>query len=101
VVCRITVAGIEEIDPKYINSKLKSLVGGLGVDGGRKSLMDIFQRNIEEYLIALDIVHQLEKLGLVNIVHERGEITIELTDYGWKFFQKKDRPLLTLMVAAC
>jgi hypothetical protein len=98
--CRITVAGIEEINPKYIHNKLKSLVGGLVVEGGRKSLMAIYQHKIEEYSIALDIVYQLEKLSLITIIHERGEIHIELTPFGWKFFEKKDRPLLTLMVAA-
>src|SRR5689334_21285567 len=56
VVCRITVAGIEEINPIYIQNKLKSLVGGLISEGGRKSLMGIFQNKIEEYAIALDIV---------------------------------------------
>jgi len=101
VTCRITVAGIEEINPKYIHNKLKSLIGGLVVEGGRKSLMGIYQHKIEEYSIALDIVYQLEKLSLISIIHERGEINIELTPYGWKFFEKKDRPLLTLMVAAC
>ena len=101
VTCRITVAGIEEINPKYIHNKLRNLIGGLVVEGGRKSLMGIFQHKIEEYSIALDIVYQLEKLSLINIIHERGEITIELTPFGWKFFEKKDRPLLTLMVAAC
>ena len=100
VTCRITVAGIEEIDSKYIHNKLKSLVSGLVEEGGRKSLMAIYQHKIEEYSIALDIVYQLEKLSLINIIHERGEINIELTAYGWKFFEKKDRPLYTLMVAA-
>jgi hypothetical protein len=101
VTCRITVAGIEEINPKYIHNKLKSLIGGLVAKGGRQSLMGIYQHNIEEYSIALDIVYQLEKLSLINIVHEGGEINIELTAFGWKFFEKKGRPLLSLMVAAC
>jgi hypothetical protein len=101
VTCRIAVTGIEEINPKYIHNKLKSLIGGLVAEGGRQSLMGIYQHNIEEYSIALDIVAQLEKLSLINIIHEHGEINIELTTYGWKFFQKKDRPLLSLMVAAC
>jgi hypothetical protein len=101
VTCRITVAGIEEINPKYIHNKLKILIGGLVVEGGKKSLMGIYQHKIEEYSIALDLVYQLEKLSLINIIHERGEINIELTAFGWKFFEKKDRPLLTLMVAAC
>jgi hypothetical protein len=101
VTCRITISGIEEINPKYIHNKLKSIVGGLVVEGGRKSLMDIYQSKIEEYSIALDIVHELQKLSLIHIIHDRGNIYIELTPYGWKFFQKKDRPMMTLMIAAC
>ena len=101
VTCRITVAGIEEINPVYIHNKLKRLVNALVSEGGKKSLAGIFQNNIEEYSIALDIVYQLEKLTLVSIIHERGEINIALTPYGYKFFEKKDRPLMTLMVAAC
>ena len=101
VTCRITVPGIEEINPIFIHNKLKKLVSGLVSEGGRRSLMDIFQNKIEEYAIALDIVYQLERLKLVNIIHDQGEIHIELTAYGWKFFEKKDRRLFTLMVAAC
>jgi hypothetical protein len=101
VVCRITVAGIEEINPAFIHNKLKSLIGGLVEGGGRKSLADIFQFRISEYAIALDIVYQLEKLSLINIIHHHGEINIELTEYGWKFFEKKGKSLFTLMVVAC
>jgi len=101
VVCRITVAGIEEINPAYVHHKLKSLIGGLVTDGGRKSLMGIFQNKIEEYAIALDIVYQLEKLELINILHERGEIYLELTAYGWKFFERKGKSLFTFMAMAC
>ncbi|HEX6890579.1 MAG TPA: hypothetical protein VF141_07800 [Chryseolinea sp.] len=101
VTCRITVAGIEEVNPKYVDNKLRSLIGGLVVEGGKKSLMGIYQHKIEEYSIALDFVYQLEKLSLINIIHEGGEINIELTAYGWKFFGKKDKPMLGIMVVAC
>ncbi len=50
--------------------------------------------------IALDIVYQLEKLSLINIIHERGEINIELTAYGWKFFEKEGKTMFTLMMMA-
>jgi hypothetical protein len=62
--------------------------------------MDIFQNKIEEYSIALDIVYQLEKLALVKIIHEQGQIQVELTPHGWKFFEKKGNSLLTLVMAA-
>ena len=71
VTCRITVLGIEEINPAFIHNKLKYLIDGLVKAGGRKSLTDIFQNKIEAYAIALDIVYQLEKLELVTLVHEK------------------------------
>jgi hypothetical protein len=100
VTCRITVEGIEEVNPIFIRNKLKSLIGGLIEHGGRKSLMGIFQKKIEEYSIALDIVYQLEKLGLIMIIHSAGEINIELTAYGWQFFEKKGKSLFALMSLA-
>jgi hypothetical protein len=99
VTCRITAEGIEEVDPIFIRNKLKKLIDGLVDGGGRKSLMEIFQNKIEEYAIALDIVNQLEKLGLVTIVHQEGSIHIELTTLGWKFAEK-GKTLLTLMAVA-
>jgi predicted transcriptional regulator len=100
VTCRITVEGIEEINPVFIRNKLKSLIGGLIEHGGRKSLMGIFEKNIDEYSIALDIIYQLEKLGLILIIHAAGEINIELTAYGWKFFEKRGKSLFALMTLA-
>jgi hypothetical protein len=100
VACRITVEGIEEINPLFIRNKLKKLIGGLMDGGGRKSLTEIFQNKIEEYSIALDIIYQLEKMGLVAMVHQKGSIDIELTTYGWQYFEKQGKPLLTLMSIA-
>jgi hypothetical protein len=100
VTCRITVEGIEEVNPVFIRNQLRGLIGGLVEHGGRKSLMGIFEKNIEAYSIALDIVYQLEKLGLILIIHTAGEINIELTAYGWQFFEKKGRSLFALMTLA-
>jgi hypothetical protein len=99
VTCRITVVGIEEINPSFIHSKLSDLIDALIEGGGRKSLAEIFQHKIEEYAIALDIVYQLEKLKLVTIIHQEGSIYIALTPSGWKF-SERDRPFLTLMAVA-
>lgn len=100
VTCRITVEGIEAINPVYIENKLKQLIGGLAEAGGSRNLMDIFRNKIEEYVIALDIVYQLEKMGLILMRHQKGNITIELTPYGWQFFEKKGKSLFALMAVA-
>jgi hypothetical protein len=100
VTCRITVVGIEEINPAFIHNKLKCLIEGLVKAGGRKSLTEIFQHKIEEYAIALDIVYQLEKLELVTIINEKGTIDVELTTQGWHYAEKQGRSLFTLMAVA-
>jgi hypothetical protein len=99
VACKITVQGIEEINPSFIRRQLKEITEGLISGGGRRSLMSIFQNKLEVYAIALDMIYQLEKLGLVNILHIKGEIEIELTAQGWKFAENHGKSLLTLMVA--
>lgn len=100
VTCRITVLGIEEINPAFIHNKLKCLSDGLVKAGGRKSLTDIFQNKIEAYAIALDIVYQLEKLELVTLVHEKGTIDVALTTQGWLYAEQRGRSLFTLMAVA-
>src|SRR5688500_7038457 len=69
VTCRISIGGMEEVNPTFIHSRIKNLVTELAEGGGRKSLMEIFQHKIQDYAIALDIVYQLEKLGLVAMMH--------------------------------
>lgn len=100
VTCRITVEGMQVINPLFIHNKLKKLIDGLVDGGGRKSLMHIFQNKIEEYAIALDIVNQLGKMDLVTITHVQGNIEIELTAEGWRYADNKGKPLLTLMCVA-
>jgi len=97
VTCRITVHGMEEVNPSFIQTKVKNLVAGLMDGGGRKSLMEIFQHKIQDYVIALDIVYQLEKLGLVTLSYVEGSIHVALTEAGWKYTEKQGRTLLTLM----
>ena len=97
VACRITIKGIEEIDPVYVRDKLRQVIGGLGDAGGIKELIDILSYKIEEYSIALDIVKQLENLGFVKIRHPKSSIIVELTEEGRKYYEKGSRTFFTLM----
>ena len=97
VACRITIKGIEEIDPVYVREKLRQVIGGLGDAGGTKDLIDILSYKIEEYSIALDIVKQLEELGFVKIRHPENSIVVELTEEGRKSYEKGSRTFFTLM----
>jgi hypothetical protein len=100
VTCRITISGIEEINPAFITHKLKQLLGALVHSGGQKSLQEIIENRIGEYAIALDFVNQLDKLGLIHIIHYMGEINIKLTPYGYQYFEKNGKPLFALMSVA-
>lgn len=95
--CKITIKGIEEIDPAYVREKLRQMIGGLGESGGSKALIEILEYKVQEYSIALDIVRQLEHLGLIQIRHPKDSIVIELTNEGRKYYEKGSRSFFTLM----
>lgn len=99
VAARITIRGIEEIDPVYVRSKLAQVIGGLADAGGSKDLLEILEFRIEEYSITLDLVKQLEILGLVAAHHLQNTIVVELTDKGRAFYEKGSRTYFTLIMA--
>jgi hypothetical protein len=100
VACRITIRGIEEIDPVYVRTKLSQLIGGLAKSGGSRELIDILENKLSEYSIALDLVRQLEAMGLVRLRHPKDTIVIELTEKGKTFYKTGDGKLFSLMALA-
>ncbi len=100
VSCRITIAGIEEINPGYLETKLARIVRGLAAAGGTRDLMEIFESRIDEYAIALDIVYELEKLELVKLYYQGRDIIVELTDRGWAHLYRKRTRLFPVVAVA-
>jgi hypothetical protein len=97
VVARITLRGIEQIDPVYVRNKLKHVIGGLGDAGGRKELLELLENKLEEYSLTMDLIKQLDDLGLIKILHPANQIVVELTPDGWKYFEKGSKTFFTLM----
>lgn len=97
VACRITIKGIEKIDPVYVQDKLDQIIGGLAEAGSSKALLEILEFNIAEFSIASDIVNQLQNLGLVRINNTNHTMRVELTEAGRRYHEKKNNSLLTLM----
>ena len=97
VTCKITIKGIEVINPVYVRTKLLQIVGGLGEAGGSKELLDILENNLKEYSVALDIVRQLETMGYIRIRHLNNNLLIELTDSGRAFYNRGSKSFFTLM----
>ncbi len=97
VACKITIKGIEEVDPVYVRTKLRQVIGGLGESGGRRELTELLEIKISEYSITMDIVKQLESIGFIRILHPESSIVIELTEAGWKYYEKGSRTFFTLM----
>jgi hypothetical protein len=97
VTCKITIKGIEEVDPVYVRTKLRHVIGGLGEAGGSKELTELLQIKISEYSITMDIVKQLDAMGFIRILHPNNSIVVELTEEGWKYYEKGSRSFFTLM----
>lgn len=97
VTCKITIKGIEEVDAVYVRTKLRQVIGGLGEAGGAKALTDLLEIKISEYSITMDIVKQLDAMGLIRILHPSNSIVVELTEEGWRYYEKGSRSFFTLM----
>jgi hypothetical protein len=97
VTCKITIKGIEEVDPSYVRTKLRQVIGGLGEAGGRKELTELLEIHISEYSVIMDIIKQLDHLGFIKVLHPENRIVIELTEQGWKYYEKGSRSFFTLM----
>ena len=95
--CKITIKGIEEVDPVYVRAKLKQVIGGLGERNGKSDLTNLLEKNISEYSIIMDIIKQLDMLGLIKISHSGATIVVELTDEGRNYYEKGSRTFFTLM----
>lgn len=97
VTCRITIRGIEEVNPAYIRHKLKEVIGGLGEAGGSKHLIELLELKVTEYSLTMDLIKQLEDLRLINLLHPKDQIVVELTPDGWKHFEQGSKRFFTLM----
>lgn len=100
VSCRITIAGIEEVDRTFIHNRIRRIIGGLIEQGGTRDLKEILESKLDEYAINMDIVFQLEKLAMVRVEHHSAAIIISLTDYGRQFFLRKGNSSFVLMAVA-
>lgn len=100
VSCRITIAGIEEVDRTFIHNRVRRVIGGLIEEGGTRDLKEILESKLDEFAINMDIVFQLEKLAMVRVEHHSAVIIISLTEYGRQFFlRKKNSPFVLMAVA--
>lgn len=96
VACRITIKGIEAIDPVYVRDRLDSIIGGLANAGQSKSLIEILEYDLKDFPIALDLINQLESLGLVKILNPNHVIMVELTATGLKHNERRKGGLFAL-----
>jgi hypothetical protein len=94
---KITIKGIEEIDPIYVRDKLSQIIGGLGEAGGAKPLIEILENKVSEYSIAMDMVRQLEHLKLIEVRHPKDTIVIQLTEDGRHYYERGSKSFYTLM----
>ena len=97
VACKITVSGIEQVDPLYVRERLVRILGIIADAGGSKPLLEILEFKIEDFSIALDLVNQLETLGLAKIYNPDRTIIVAITDAGYRYYEKKGKHLMALM----
>ena len=96
VACKITIKGIEAIDPVYVRDRLDNIIGGLVDAGQSKPLIEILEYDLKDFPIALDLINQLESLGLVKVHNPNHVITVELTEAGLRHNDRRKGGLFAL-----
>jgi len=86
--CRITLIGINEIDPNYIPDMESKIISTLGTLGGRQDAFEVLDLEPKDDVRIRDIVSYLEnKRMLENTMYGPQQIIIQLTLRGQQYYE--------------
>lgn len=88
---QITLAGIEFINPGYLNSNLERVVSTLGINGGSGSLMETLGfTEGKDFHRAFDLAKEFEKTGLFNPpLYLHNDIQLQLSLSGYEYYNSE------------
>lgn len=85
-VASISVRGIREINPNWMNDKIHQVMSTLSLIGDDwQGLMEILEFEAKDYQIAFDISKELEHLNYVETQRHHNEMYVKLTPNGRDF----------------
>ena len=90
-ICQITLEGIEEVDPDYVQDKVNQIVQTLG-ELGRSDIVEILGYKPENYQKAMDLAKLLETKNLIQDTQyffPGNNIITELSLWGRKYVEEK------------
>jgi hypothetical protein len=89
--CKISLKGIEEIAPDYLEKNKLNVISSLGLLGGKYSLMEILEYESGDFQKAVDISQYLEnKKMILQSVKTIDDIMIELSIEGKEYFDSSN-----------
>lgn len=86
--CSITMAGIQEIAPNYLEGNGSKIIDTLGINGGTMDLMEVLDYPPQRYQSARDIANVLKGLDLIDVFYTAGSGNIKLTLAGQALYSK-------------
>ncbi len=96
-VCQITMAGINEVAPEYIQDKTEQIISTLGINGGKESVMGILEFEPKDFQKAFDLVKHMEGTGFIKEGrYMAGDIIIELSLEGREYYEEHKPNFLDL-----
>ena len=87
--CYISWAGIETVDPSWVESNVSTIISTAGLTGGRQSLAQILQLPSEESYKIMDLGKHLAAEGLIEAVqYSQGDVRFDLSLSGLDYYER-------------
>lgn len=87
-VCQISIDGIKEIAPEFLEEKKNTIISTLGITGGSGGIIEILDLEPKYFQIGFDIAKYLEGTGLIEEGnYQHNEIYIGLSLEGKEYYE--------------
>jgi hypothetical protein len=86
--CSISMEGIMETVPEYVENQTSRIISILGINGGQHSIMEVLDLEPVQFQKAFDLAKYLETAGLVTAQYLHNDVLIELTLEGRDFYER-------------
>jgi len=88
-VCQISLDGINEIEPEYMESIKQKVISTLGLTGGKESIMEILGYESKHYQKAHDFSKYMEAKGLIkDSLYLPNDVLIELSIESKDYYEQ-------------
>lgn len=85
----ITMHGINEIDPDYLENHTSTMLSTLGLNGGEwQGVSELLNLERKDHQIARDLANEWKSMGFVEVQFDHNDAYIKLTLHGRSVYEE-------------